>query len=161
MSRLSLDGPLAQLNAPAVPLRPVLAVGGVDFDADDEPDGLVRNGRRDPVERRAQRVRVDVGVDAAAREEDEVAEEVGLEDGEGEGLVGLQDLREGGVEVAQQVERDGVGDDFVDEAGVLLGPGGFGWAERLGEVAGRGGVLPGLPDVGGEFGGEVVGEVVG
>lgn len=103
VSRLGLDGPLAQLDAPAVPLRPVLAVGGVDFDPDDESDRLVRHGLRDPVERRAQRMRVDVGVDAAPREEDEVAEEVGLEDGEGEGLVSLQDFREGGVEVAQQV----------------------------------------------------------
>lgn len=43
---------------------------------------------------------------------------------------------------------------------MLLGPGGLGRTERLGEVAGRGGVLPGLPDVGGEFGGQVVGKVV-
>ncbi|QSS58448.1 hypothetical protein I7I51_07874 [Histoplasma capsulatum] len=94
------------------------------------------------------KMRVDVGIDAATGEEDEVAEEVGPEDGEG------------GVEVSQQGVGVVVGDDLVDEGRVQLRPASLHGAELVAELTGCGGVFPGLPDVGGEFGVDVIGELV-
>ena len=103
---------------------------------------------------------VNVGVDAAAGKEDEVAEEVGLEDGDGQSIVGLEDLGDGGVEVPDEVHSDVVGDDLVHEGWVVDCPAGLSLAEFLRELALGGCGLPRLPDVGGELCVDVVGKLV-
>jgi len=156
---LGLDGPLAELDAARVPLVPVGPVG-VCLDADDEADGGPVEVRGQPVDGGLERDGVDVAVDAAAGEQDQVAEEVGLEDAERQRLVGLLDLGHRGVQVADQVEGGVVGDDLMDETRVQLRPAGLVGAQLLLERAGRRRVLPCLPDVRGELALDVVGELV-
>ncbi|EDN02849.1 predicted protein [Histoplasma mississippiense (nom. inval.)] len=69
-------------------------------------------------------------------------------------------MMEGGVEVSQQGVGVVVGDDLVHEGRVQLRPASLHGAELVAELTGCGGVFPGLPDVGGEFGVDVIGELV-
>lgn len=62
--------------------------------------------------------------------------------------------------MSDEVDGDVVGDDLVDKVGVVDGPAGLGLAERLAELALGRGVLPRLPDVGGELCVDVVGKLV-
>ena len=153
MAGLALDRPLAKLDAAAVPISPVGTVG-VGFDANDEANCRARNVGGEPVEGALERVCVDIRVDATARVEDQVTEEVGFEDRAGQGVESLQNLRYRRVEEAQQVDGRVVGDDLVDEARVLIGPRLLLVAEGELMLAHR--VFPSLPDVGGELGLDVV-----
>lgn len=153
-----LDGPLAELDAARVPLRPVGPVR-ISLDAHDQAHGLLGDARREPVNGRPDGEGVDVGVDAAPSQQDQVAEEISLQDREGEGIVGFEDLGNGRVQVSEEVDGDLVSNDLVDEARVHLRPARLRGAEVLSKVAGRGGVLPRLPDVGGELGLDIVWEL--
>lgn len=82
MAGLRLDGPLAELNATGVPVGPVRAIR-ISLDADDHAVRIAGHIVRNPISGTLQRVRVDVGVDATPRKEDQVAEEVCFEDGDG------------------------------------------------------------------------------
>lgn len=131
---LGLNSPLAELNSAGVPVLPIRSVR-IGFDANDETDCFPRNLLRDPFGGRFQCGGVNVGVDATAGEEDEVAEEICFQHGKREGVVCFDDVGKGGVQVADQVSGNLVGDDFVDEAGVQLRPACFGGSEVLVEVA--------------------------
>ena len=117
MPRFGLDGPLAELDAARVPVVPVRSIG-VGFDADDEAVRGARHLGRHPVHGGFERRRVDVRVDAAAGEQDQVAEEIGFEHRLREGIVGFEHVGDRGVEMADEVHGDGVGDDFVHKVGV-------------------------------------------
>ena len=80
MTRLGADGPLAELDPSTVPIGPVFAVR-IGFDTNDEAVGGVGYGGGDPLGDVSNGEGVHVSVDAAASEEDQVAEEVGLENG--------------------------------------------------------------------------------
>lgn len=120
--------PHHQINLPPEPLRHPLVDGPV-------------------------RVDVDVGPDTAVAQQDEVAQEVGLEDGVPQGGEEGCEGRVGGGEAGLHVRVDvGVGDALVE-------PGGVGGAPLVGEADGAVGgvfrvVFPALPDFGGEGLGE-------
>lgn len=119
VARFRLDRPLAELDPARVPLVPIGPVR-VGLDADDEADGRTVKVLGEPVDGGFERDCVDVGVDAATGEQDQIAEEVRLQDGERQRLVGLLDLGHRGVQVPDQVEGGVVGDDLMDEARVQL-----------------------------------------
>ena len=117
MTWLGLDGPLAKLDPAGIPVLPVRSVR-IGFNANDEADHFPGKLLRDPFGGGFECGGVDVGVNATAGKEDEVAEEIRFQHWEREGVVCLNDVGDGGVEVSYQVDGDPVGDDFVDEAGV-------------------------------------------
>lgn len=158
VTRLALDGPLAELDAAAVPVSPVGAVG-VGLNTNDETNRLLRDRGGDPSVGTLDSIGVNVGVDAAAGKENQITEEVSFENGQRQKLVCLEDLGNRSVKETQQAEGHGVGDDFVDETRVGKGPGSLLLAKL--ELALGGGVFPSLPDVGRELGRDVVWESVG
>ena len=158
MSGLGLDGPLAELDPARVPFRPIRPIW-IGLDADHEPIARAGNGVGHPFVRRFQDGGVDITIDAPAGQQDQIAEEVGLEDGKRKGVVGVQHRRDGGVEISHEVHGGIVGDDLVHEGRMLLGPAGLGRPEILGELARGRGDLPRLPDVGRKLGLDVVGEL--
>lgn len=159
VARLGLDSPLAELNTARVPVGPVRAVR-VGFNSNHHAIGTGWHIGRYPIHRRLQRSSVNVRVNTASGEQDQVTEEVGLQDWEGEGIVGLDDLRHGCVEVTNKVYSNLVGDDFVDEVWVHDCPACLRLAELLSELAHVWGVLPCLPDVCRELAVDIVGELV-
>ena len=138
---------------------PVLTVR-VGFDADDHAVAVARHLRWHPLGGRLEGGGVNVGVDAASCEQDQVAEEVGFHDGGRKRLVGLEHLWDRSVEVADELQGDVVGDDFVDEGGVQDAPAGLVFAEFKLEVAGGRSGLPCLPDVCRELAVDIVREGV-
>jgi hypothetical protein len=94
-----LDSPLAELYAAGIPLFPIGAVG-VSFDTDYETDRGRRNAIGNPVYSWFESFGINVRVYAPACEQNQVAEEICFEDGDGEGVVGFYDFWYGGVEVA-------------------------------------------------------------
>ena len=117
MPRCRGDCPLAELHRLLGEVRPVVD-GEVGLEPDDKTHGAAAV-RRQPVLGRDEGLRVKVRVEAAAREEEEVAEEVGLDGGVAEGVEGGGNFGAGG-------------EGGVDEVG-----GGRGFDERVG-VAGGG-----------------------
>lgn len=160
MARLGLNGPLAELNAARVPVVPVRTVG-VGFYANDHAVAGARDVGGHPFGGALQGASVNVRVDSSSCQQNQVAEKVGLEHGDGHGVVGSDNVGHGGVQVADQVGGDIVGDDLVHKGRVHLGPRGLAGAEVLVKVARGGRRLPRLPDVRRELGLGVVGELVG
>ena len=75
VTRLGLDSPLAKLYPARVPVLPVRSIR-IGFNANDEADCFPGKLRRDPFGGGFECGGVDVGVNAAAGKEDEVAEEI-------------------------------------------------------------------------------------
>lgn len=55
---------------------------------------------------------VNIRVDPTSSKKDEIAEEISLEDGEGKGIIGLEDVRDWGVKMADEMQGYLVGDDL-------------------------------------------------
>lgn len=134
MAGLRLDGPLAELDAARVPFRPVGTVW-VCLDANDQADGGAVEALREPVGCGFEDVGVDVGVDAAPGQEDQVAEVIGPEHWFWQRVVGVQDLGECGVEVSDEIASVVVAQHLVDEAWVVFCPGSFHGPQVLAKLA--------------------------
>lgn len=144
MTGLALDGPLAKLYPTAVPFSPVGTVW-ISLNTNDETDSLSRNLTGDPLDSTLDCICINVGVDATAGKQDQIAEEVGLEDRKWKSVVGLEDLRNRSIQHANQVDSDVVGDNLVDKSRVLVGPRSLLIFE--GEFGMVRGVFPSLPDI--------------
>ncbi len=156
---LGLNCPLAKLNATRVPISPIWTIG-ISLNANHHAVRIGRHIRGDPISSALQRNRVNVRVDTAASKQNKIAEEIGLLYGQGQGIVGFDDLRNGGVKVPDEVNSDVVGNDFVNKGGMLDGPAGLGLAEHVCKLALRRRVFPGLPDVGRRLRVDIVRELV-
>ena len=159
VARFRLNCPLAELNSARVPFSPVWAVW-ISLDTNNHAIRVAGNIVGNPICSALQCRRVNIRVNAATSEQNQVAEEVGLEYGKRKREVRLENFRDGCIEVSNEVNGDIVSDDLVHERRVVDGPASFSLAEVVRELALLWGVLPRLPDVGWKLCIHIVGKLV-
>jgi hypothetical protein len=159
VTRFRLNCPLAELNSARIPFGPVWAVW-ISLDTNNHAIGVAGNIVRNPICSALQCRRVYVRVNAATSEQNQIAEEVGLEYGKRKREVCLEHLGNGCIEVSNEVNGDVVSDDLVHERRVMDSPASFGLAEVVRELALLWGVLPRLPNVGWKLCIHIVGKLI-
>ncbi|KAH3688639.1 hypothetical protein WICPIJ_000374 [Wickerhamomyces pijperi] len=122
--RTSKLSPLAFFSKEVSVILATISLWGVwvGFNTNDHTNFVWRHVFWDPVWNWLQWQGIHIGVSTTSCEKNQITEEIHLQDDRRQRLVGLDDLRDGNIEIVDQCMGSVIVEQFVDETRVLEGP---------------------------------------